>query len=166
MSRQFQKRHFYSLSEAVFKMLDPVLRKRTGLNVALIEHWSEIVGHDIAEHTMPLKIIWKRRVDQDETFQPATLVIFCEGFVALKLIHETDELLHRINAFFGYVAIDRIKIEQGSMSTFTNCLPTQFVPSEKDKKSVEKMLEGITDENLSKSLYKFGCCIFAEKNNK
>ncbi|GAA5099890.1 DUF721 domain-containing protein [Bartonella acomydis] len=166
MNKQFKKRHFYSLSETVSKMLDPVLRKRTGLNVALIEHWPQIVGYDISEHTMPLKIIWKYSAIQDEIFQPATLVVACEGFAALKLMHETEELLHRINVFFGYVAIDRIKIEQGSVSIPTNHLLMRQEPSEKDKKHIEKMLKEVKNNNLRQSLYKLGCCIFAEKNNK
>ncbi|WP_409361679.1 DUF721 domain-containing protein [Bartonella heixiaziensis] len=166
MSKQLQKCHFYSLSETASKILDPVLRKRTGLNVALIEHWSQIVGHDISEYAMPLKIIWKRRVDQDEIFQPATLVVACEGFAALKLMHETEELLHRINVFFGYVALDRIKIEQKRVAVFNDPLPTKFALGEKDKKYVEKMLEGIEDESLCQSLYELGCCILVEKNNK
>ncbi|WP_455481065.1 DUF721 domain-containing protein [Bartonella sp. B12(2025)] len=163
MRKQFKKRSFYSLSETVSKILDPVLRKRTGLNVALIEHWPQIVGYDIGEYTMPLKIIWKRRAAQDEIFQPATLVIACEGFTALKLMHETDELLHRINVFFGYIAIDRIKIEQRCVSALTNHFPVKSNLNEKDKKRIEKMLEEVENENLRQSLYKLGCCIFAEK---
>ncbi|WP_375636195.1 DUF721 domain-containing protein [Bartonella sp. AP152HLJHH] len=166
MRKKLKKRIFYSLSETVYKILDPVLRKRTGLNVALIEHWPQIAGYDISEHTMPLKIIWKRRADQDEVFQPATLVVACEGFAALKLMHETEELLHRINGFFGYIAIDRIKIEQRSMSVFMNHLPLKPPLSEQDKKCVEKMLEGIEDKSLHQALYQLGCCIFLEKNNK
>ncbi|WP_254472953.1 DUF721 domain-containing protein [Bartonella sp. B1098] len=166
MRKQLKKHAFYSLSETVLKILDPVLRKRTGLNVALIEHWPQIVGYDISKHTIPLKIIWKRRADQDEVFKPATLVIACEGFTALKLMHETEELLHRINGFFGYIAIDRIKIKQRSVSIFMNHGPLKPTLSEKDKKYLEKMLEGIEDKNLRQSLYKLGCCIFSEKNNK
>lgn len=164
MSKQFKKRHFYSLSETVSRMLDPVLRKRTGLNVALIEHWPQIVGYDMSEHTMPLKIIWKCCATQEEVFQPATLVIACEGFAALKLMHETNELLHRINVFFGYIAIDRIKIEQRSVSIPANHLTLKSNLDEKDKKHVEKMLEKVENESLRQSLYTLGCCIFAEKN--
>ncbi|WP_336279452.1 DUF721 domain-containing protein [Bartonella sp. CB175] len=163
MRKQFQQRHFDSLSETVFKMLDPVLRKRTGLNVALIEHWSQIAGCDIGHYTMPLKIIWKRRLDQDDVFQPATLVIACEGFMALKVLHETDELLHRINGFFGYIAIDRIKIVQRRISVLTDCSSVKLIPNEEDKKHVKKMLENITNEGLRQSLYEFGCHIFTEK---
>lgn len=164
MSKKFTKRHFYSLSEMVSKMLDPVLRKRTGLNVALIEHWPQIVGYDMSEHTMPLKIIWKCRAIQDEVFQPATLVIACEGFAALKLMHETNELLQRINVFFGYIAIDRIKIEQRSISVPEDHLTLKSNLGEKDKQHIEKMLEKVENESLRQSLYKLGCCIFAEKN--
>lgn len=166
MSKQRKKHHFYSLSETVSKILDPVLCKRTGLNVALIEHWQQIAGGDISEHTIPLKIIWKRRANPDETFQPATLVVACEGFTALKLMHETEELLHRINVFFGYIAIDRIKIEQRSISVLTNHLPMKLSLNEKDKKCIKKMIEEVEDKNLQQSLYQLGCCIFAEKNNK
>ncbi|UNE54896.1 DUF721 domain-containing protein [Bartonella machadoae] len=166
MSKQFKKRHFYSLSETVSRMLDPVLCKRTGLNMALIEHWPQIAGHDIAVHTMPLKIIWKCRAHQDDVFQPATLVVTCEGFSALKLMHETDELLRRINVFFGYIAIDRIKIEQRCISVLKNHLPMKSGPNEKDKKRIENMLKEVEDESLRQSLYELGCCIFAEKNNK
>ncbi|WP_332065972.1 DUF721 domain-containing protein [Bartonella sp. CB189] len=163
MNKRFQKRSFDSLSETVLLMLDPILRKRTGLNVALIEHWPQIVGHDIGDYTMPLKIIWKRRADQDEVFCPATLVVACEGFSALKILHETDELLHRINGFFGYIAIDRIKIEQRPISVLTDCSLVKLVPNEEEKKYVKKMIKGIANEGLRQSLYEFGCHIFAEK---
>ncbi|GAA4660285.1 DUF721 domain-containing protein [Bartonella pachyuromydis] len=166
MSKQLKKRYFYSLSETLSKMLDPVLRKRTGLSVALIEHWPQIVGYDMSEHTIPLKIIWKCRAVQDEVFSPATLVIACEGFAGLKLMHETNELLHKINIFFGYIAIDRIKIEQRSISIPEDHLRLKSNLHEKDKKHVEKMLDKVENESLRQSLYELGCCIFAEKNNK
>lgn len=166
MRKQFQKYHFYSLSDMISGMLDPVVRKRTGLNMELIEHWSQIVGQDIGEHTIPLKIIWRNRANQDEIFQPATLIVACEGFVALKLMHETDELIQRINGFFGYIAINRVKIEQRQVSILTNQLKIKPTPNEKDKKRVEKMLKDIENESLRQSLYELGCCIFAEKNHK
>ncbi|MCZ2328487.1 DUF721 domain-containing protein [Bartonella sp. F02] len=165
MSKKFQNSHFYSLFEMMSGILDPIVHKRTGLNMALIEHWSEIVGHDIGEYAIPLKIIWKSRVNQDDSFQPATLIVACEGFSALKLMHETSELIQRINGFFGYVAVDRIKIEQRQISTVDH-LKINSALNEQDKKRVEKMLEHIEDKSLYQSLYQLGCCIVAEKNSK
>ncbi|MCL6229366.1 DUF721 domain-containing protein [Bartonella bilalgolemii] len=163
MSKKTQKYHFYSIAEMVSEMLDPILRKRTGLNIALIENWSQIVGQDIGERTMPIKIIWKGRANQNETFHPATLVVACEGFTTLKLIHETGELIQRINSFFGYIAIDRIKVEQKQVSVFTDRSEVELFPDEKNKQRLKKMLEEIEDKSLHHSLYKLGYCIFVEK---
>ncbi|ABM45638.1 hypothetical protein H704_00383 [Bartonella bacilliformis Peru38] len=163
MNKKYHKHHFYSLSETVAGILDPILRKRTGLNMALVEHWPQIAGFDVAEYTMPLKIIWGYRSSQDEIFQPATLVVACEGFSALKLMHETGELIQRINSFFGYVAINRIKIEQKQVDIRVDQLRVKSALNEKDKKRIEKMLDGVENKNLRQSLYELGCCIFSEK---
>ena len=49
---------------------------------------------------------------EDDPFEPAVLVIACEGVAALHLQHETGEIISRINAFFGFNAIGRIRIVQ------------------------------------------------------
>lgn len=155
--------YFYSLSESVFGVLDPVLCKRTGLSVKLLEYWSQIVGCDIAECTMPLRIVWSRRLHQDEDFYPATLIIACESFFAPKLMHEISELIQRINSFFGYIAINRIKIEQKQIVSVIDSSKKARTISEEDKNRVRKMLQNIENETLCQSLYELGCCIFAEK---
>lgn len=147
-------------------MLDPILRKRAGLNMVLIEHWPQIVGSDISEHTVPFKIIWEHHTGRDGVFRPATLIVVSEGFAALKLMHETDELIQRVNSFFGYAAIGRIKVEQKRASISVGPQKAQKLESpldKKDKERVEKMLEDIEDTSLRQLLYELGCCIFAEK---
>lgn len=124
------KRGFVPLSGMCFDAADPVLRKKAGLNMRLVRNWAEIAGHSVALIAVPLKIIWPR---QAGTFKlpaggakntaalrgenrrlptGALLVISCSAYEALKLQHETSELIARINRFFGYQAIGKIRIEQ------------------------------------------------------
>ena len=63
-------------------------------------------------NSRPEKIVWPRRMHEDDPFQPATLVIACEGLAALHLQHETGEIIGRVNAFLGFTAIGRIRIVQ------------------------------------------------------
>ena len=51
-------------------------------------------------------------MQEDDPFQPATLIIACEGFAALHVQHETGEIIGRINSFLGFNAVGRIKIVQ------------------------------------------------------
>ena len=100
------------VSDLASAILDPVLRKRAGISIGLVQSWDEIAGPRLAGHTRPEKIVWPRRMHEDDPFQPATLVIACEGFAALHVQHETGEIIGRVNAFLGFNAIGRIKIVQ------------------------------------------------------
>ena len=89
---------------------DPVLRKRAGVSIGLVQSWDEIAGAKLARSSRPEKIVWPRRLHEEDPFEPATLVIACEGAAALHLQHETGEIIGRVNAFLGFAAIGRIKI--------------------------------------------------------
>lgn len=160
-----KKRHFRSLAETTSGLLEPILRKKTGLNLELMENWPLLVGRDIAQSTMPLKIIWSRRVSVDDPFKPATLVVGCEAYAAMILTHESNEILQRINAFFGYVAIDRIKIEQRVIEEKEVVRKKPPLVDDNDRKLIAELTGQIENEVLRKSLYNLGVSIFAQKHS-
>ncbi|TGQ25262.1 DciA family protein, partial [Mesorhizobium sp. M4B.F.Ca.ET.214.01.1.1] len=98
------------VSDLATEILDPVLRKRAGISIGLVQSWEEIAGPRLAIHSRPEKIQWPRRLHEDDPFEPAVLVIACEGMAALHLQHETGEIINRVNAFLGFTAIGRIRI--------------------------------------------------------
>lgn len=100
------------VADLATKILDPVLKKRAGISVALIQSWEEIVGERIARASRPEKIVWPRRMSEDDPYEPATLVVACEGMAALALQHETGEVIARVNGFLGFSAVGRIRILQ------------------------------------------------------
>lgn len=159
-----RRRHFRSLAETTSKLLDPLLRKRAGLNIELMENWPQLVGEDIAQTTLPLKIIWSRRATNDEKFKPATLVVACEGYAAMRLTHESGEILQRINAFFGYIAIDRLKIEQRQVRLEDKKPEKKQMLTDSDRQAVHHLTDAIEDKALRHSLSELGFAIFSDKN--
>ncbi len=83
------------VSDLAGGILDPMLRRRTGMSLALVQSWEEIAGPRLAARSRPQKIQWPRRLHEDDPFEPATLVIACEGMAALHLQHETGEIIGR-----------------------------------------------------------------------
>jgi hypothetical protein len=73
--------------------------------------WAEIVGREMAAQSLPEKLVGVPRGRDD----PAALRIRCSGVAALELQHRQSEVIERINAFFGYRAIDRISLAQGPL---------------------------------------------------
>lgn len=100
------------VSDVAGEILDPVLRRRAGISLSLVQSWDEIAGSRLAGRTRPEKIAWPRRRGDDDPFEPAVLHIACEGAAALLLQHETGEIISRVNAFLGFSAIGRIRIVQ------------------------------------------------------
>src|SRR5207248_7521701 len=80
----------------------------------VVTHWAEIVGADIADHAEPMRMIWPRRVHEDDP-DPATLVLRVEGPVALEIQHMSGVIIDKVNRFFGWRAVGRIQIRQAPL---------------------------------------------------
>lgn len=103
------------LADIVGRALAPACRKRGFATVDLISHWPDIVGPVYAETTAPDRLTWPRRPEgliTEEEHEPATLVVRCSGGISLRLGHELPQVIERINMFFGYRCVGRIKLIQ------------------------------------------------------
>ena len=73
---------------------------------ALVLHWPEIAGREVARIARPVR------------FSPrdGTLTLLAEPGAAMFLAHESRVLAARIEAWFGRPAVSRIKFLQGRLS--------------------------------------------------
>ncbi|MBD0416009.1 DUF721 domain-containing protein [Oryzicola mucosus] len=155
------------ISEISESILDPLLRKRAGISLGLVQSWEEIAGARLAERTRPEKIVWPRRLRENDPFEPATLIIACEGSAALHLQHETGEVISRVNAFLGFNAIGRIKIVQKPVVRHGEQVkPRLRVLTEAEKSRLSGVVSGIEDEGLKAALEKLGTAVLGEKKQK
>lgn len=149
-------------SGLINKILDPVLEKRAGVSLALINAWPEIVGEELSATSMPLKVKWKRRVSEEDEFEPGTLQVAAEGMSALHLQHQTGQVIDRVNAFMGYRAIARIKLVQKPVET-KKPKKRQRPMTDSQKRKVEKLTETIDDDALKASMKRFGESVMRDK---
>ncbi|QPC87041.1 DUF721 domain-containing protein [Mesorhizobium sp. NBSH29] len=156
-----------AVSDLATEILDPVLRKRAGISIGLVQSWEEIAGVRLATTTRPEKIVWPRRMHEDDPFEPATLVIACEGAAALRLQHETGEIISRVNAFLGFNAVGRVKIVQKPV-TFAapRKKPVMRPLSEPEQQKISSTVGLIEDDGLRASLEKLGATILASRAAK
>ena len=86
------------------------LRRRGFGEWDVLARWPDIVGPELAALTAPEKL-QQRRGD----VAGAILHIRVDGAAAVELQHKTPVVLERINAFYGYRAVDRLKLVQGPL---------------------------------------------------
>ncbi|MCJ8310497.1 MAG: DUF721 domain-containing protein [Rhizobiaceae bacterium] len=170
------------VSDLVSKLLDPVIERRAGMTMDLIASWEEIVGERHAALSRPEKLNWPRRSDDEDPFEPATLVVACDGGHALFMQHDSTEVLASVNDYFGFTAVSKLKLVQKPLQTMPQRrkarMPRgggggegggeggagsqrgELAQAKADR--LEAMVDGIEDENLKKALKKLGKGVFSE----
>lgn len=151
------------VSDLASDIIDPVLRKRAGITIGLVQSWEEIVGERLAASTRPEKIAWPRRLTEDDPFEPAALVIACEGAAALRLQHETGEIIARVNAFLGFAAIGRIRIVQKPVAGPPKRRPAARPLTGAEAARLDAMVGAIEDDGLREALARLGRSVIGEK---
>lgn len=153
-----------AVSDIAGRVIDPLLRKRAGVSVALVQSWEEIAGPRLAGRSRPEKIAWPRRGGDDDPFEPATLVVACEGAAALYLQHETGEIIERANAFLGFSAIGRVKIVQKPVAPppQRRLREPQVTPEQNAR--IAAVTSGIEDDGLRASLERLGRSVHAARS--
>lgn len=159
------------LGALVSKAVAPIIEKRAGLNTDLLAQWTSFAGVEMGRNTQPLKVKWQRRaVDLDDAsdgHEPGTLVIAATGMWALKLQHQTAEIIDNINRYFGYRAIGRIMIEQKPIAAPVPKTPMPKTPlPPKQAAEIDRLVAGVEDERLQATLRKLGRSIKADKRHK
>lgn len=93
--------------------------ERYGFHTAeILTSWETIVGADLARLTRPQSIKWPRgkgRAEAEEDGSAtggATLVIACEPAFALEVAYRKNDIVDRINRYFGYRAIAQLRVLQ------------------------------------------------------
>lgn len=153
-----------AVSDLASGLLDPIMRKRAGISIEIVQSWAEIVGDRLATVTRPIKINWQRRLSDEDPFEPATLVIACTGAAALRVQHETMEIISRVNSFLGFAAIGRVKIVQKQLTNFEREKPApQRAMNNAERDKLDHLTQYIDDDGLRESLKRLGASILARK---
>lgn len=107
-----RRRRPHPLGMAVASVVRPMVGKKGFADVEIITRWAEIAGAEVAAHSLPLRIAKARSGVADG----ATLhVRVASSAFALVLKHQEPELCDRVNRYFGYPAVTRLKIAVGSL---------------------------------------------------
>jgi hypothetical protein len=114
------------------RMLDPIARARGFATTALFSEWGTIVGEELASFTLPDKIAWPRRSEDREVAtspsayreEGAILVLKVDGPRAIEVQHRSEQILERVNRYFGYRAIAQLRFLQAPVKRAASTPPT------------------------------------------
>lgn len=123
-----------------------VLKKQGFADLHIIRHWPDIVGTSLAGVSAPEKLSFPRgRTPQEgrKRARPegATLLVRIDGPAALEFQHLEPQIIDRINTYYGYGAVQRLKLVQGP-------LPRPKPPRNKTFRALSQEEEQVLNEEL------------------
>src|SRR5262245_38547238 len=125
-------------------------------SAAIVTHWPDIVGPEIAAHAEPIKLQWPRSAE--DAALPATLVLRVEGPAAIEIQHLSAVILERVNRFFGWRAVERIAIRQAPLRGRAKPKAAP-APTAEAVERMSQRLPDIADEGLRGALARLGAAI-------
>jgi len=91
-----------------------IFRKRGFSQSHILAHWPAIVGEALAEYCSPEKLAFPRTPNEGRgPLSSATLTVRVDGPIALEIRHLEPQIVERINGYYGYTAVARLKLVQG-----------------------------------------------------
>lgn len=149
------------LAAIVRKVTSPAFRKRGFAQQEMITRWETIVGDAVARHSQPERIQFSR-----DAREGGVLHIRADGGFALELQHLEPLLLERVNAYFGYRAVEKVAIKQGPLNRRPAVERSAPVPLTKEEvEFVEKSTAQTQHEGLREALRAVGRSLFGRSTD-
>ena len=132
-------------SSSIPKTLKKHLRKG-GYNYSnIVDNWTKMVSKKIADACYPIT------VKMGKEMREGTLVLNVIHGKELEVEYEKNEIMDKINSFFGYKCISNVvlKIVQNTVK------PKKDFPKIKDFSKIEDKMSKVNDDKLKSSLNNF-----------
>jgi hypothetical protein len=154
------------LAELLHKTLGKAFAKQGFASMELVTRWREIVGPEIAAHSQPERIQWRRMPQQGiGAAEPGTLVLRVEGPTALEIQHQSGIILERVNRFFGWQAVASLRLRQAPLSQPPR-RPTPLLPDEDAAARLAAGFPEIRDADLRQALARLGASVEADRRQR
>ena len=160
-------RGFRSAGETARRRLGEAAAGHGFAEPEVLMRWPEVVGKRLSGLCTPVKVSYSRAHRLG-----ATLVVRVEGARATEVEHLGPRIIERVNQFYGYRAIDRLKVTQttgGASGGFAEA-PAGYAerphaappePSPAAEARAAELTRGIRSEALRTALTRMGAHVLA-----
>ncbi len=131
------------------------LGKRGQAMAAFMADWPGVVGEETAAHCLPQRLSFP---DRERTREGTLTLRVANQAWATELEHMGPLLLEKINVYFGYTAVARLRFTSGPLpERKASAPPPPARPlSAEARSALEERLSGIADPDLREAMRRLG----------
>ena len=130
----------------------------------LLIHWNDIVGPDLCDIAEPVDVSYGRGFG-------ATLTLLTKGATAPLVEMQKERIRERVNACYGYSAIQKVRITQTAARGFAEdqaaftARPRTEV-REEDKQAAAALAEPVANASLRQALEALGANVLSKRKQE
>jgi hypothetical protein len=143
------RRGLAPLAALVTRIARPMLRQHGLADTRLVTEWATVAGADLAALSMPERLVRGR------DGAGGTLHVRVAGAAALDFQYRAALIVERINRFFGYTAVARLRLVQGPLPPRPETAPPAPLAAE-DRAAIDRAVSSVADPDLRDALAGFG----------
>lgn len=148
---KFRSSYLSSMSRLVPRVVRPIMRKQGFFDIDIVSDWAYIIGPEWSKMTLPQKLKFA-----PNTRANGVLHVRVAPGASVLLQHIEPEIIDRVNTYFGFQAVAKLKLIHG-------VIPQTEVFKPKPKVDAPMpTIEGIEDDGLTKALQEFGQALAAK----
>lgn len=156
-----------SVSQTILPFAKQILGTKGFVEIDILTGWSDIVGEELAEFSLPQRIDFPRGQKSNGTLHLSVI----SGAFALEIQHREKYILEKINTHFGYQAVSKIKIAQDSSLatekfTKNNAPQTPITVSAEEENYIKELTSDLNNAELKKILVKLGKSVFNDNKRE
>ena len=125
---------------------------------SLLAEWPSIVGPRLADRTLPFRIVFPRGQREQ-----AVLHLRVTSSMAVDIQHFAPQLIERINSFFGYQAVARLKLIHAVRPHRSPRGPSLRPLSAGETAAIDAAVSTLPDQALAETLARFGRTLAARE---
>ena len=131
------------LANTLPKQIKKIIKKN-GFNFSsVVDNWTKIVGKEFSDHCYPINI----KVLNNSNM--LCLVLNVIHGKELEIEYEKNEIIDKINSFFGYNCISKVKLKTIQSKIQEK---NKVFPKIKNLGEVQEKIKKVKDENIKNSL--------------
>ena len=157
------------LADLVDSCLGESLAKQGFAGADIVLSWPDIVGETMARRSQPLRIAWPRKptgLGKAQQTDQATLHVRVESAFALELQHLAPIIIERVNSYFGWACVGRLRLEQGPVGRGRAPAATRRPPSPEAVAAAESATANVADDDLRASLARLGALVIDRERTR
>jgi len=147
-----------ALGVSLGRLTRPLMRQRGVALAEIINRWSEIAGPLLEKETQPEKMVYASGVGH-----AAMLEIAVSPAFALELQHLSPLIIEKINGYFGFRAVEKLRLKQTPIRRAESQPAAQRNSrplTAEERLKLEELLAGVEDRELRQALESLGKSLF------